>query len=67
MRKIYLFAGLAAMMLASCSSNDKLDSSPTPQQPDVAAAGEIPVGFDAYTQRAVTRSGLFGDATLATL
>ena len=55
------------MMLASCSSNDKLDSSPTPQQPDVAAAGEIPVGFDAYTQRAVTRSGLFGDATLVTL
>lgn len=62
MRKIYLFAGLAAMMLASCSSNDKLDTSPTPQQPEVAAA-EIPVGFDAYTQRGVTRAGVAGDLT----
>lgn len=60
MRKIYLFAGLAAMMLASCSSNDKLDSSPTPQQPDVAAAGEIPVGFDAYAYRGITRAGQTG-------
>ena len=55
------------MMLASCSSNDKLDSSPTPQQPDVAAAGEIPVGFDAYTQRGVTRAGAAGDVTTADL
>ncbi|MBQ7427589.1 MAG: fimbrillin family protein [Prevotella sp.] len=61
MRKIYLFAGLAAMMLASCSSNDKLDSSPTPQQPDVAAAGEIPVGFDAYAYRGITRAGVIGE------
>ena len=50
------------MVLASCSSNDKLDSSPTPQQPEVAAA-EIPVGFDAYTQRGVTRAGVAGDLT----
>ena len=48
------------MMLASCSSNDKLDTSPTPQQPEVAAA-EIPVGFDAYTQRGVTRAGTPGE------
>ncbi|MBQ7427912.1 MAG: hypothetical protein IJV20_11830 [Prevotella sp.] len=68
MRKIYLFAGLAAMMLASCSSNDKLDSSPTPQQPDVALEEGV-VGFDAYTQRTTTRSGASGimsDATLQT-
>lgn len=65
MRKIYLFAGLAAMMLASCSSNDKLDSSPTPQQPEVAAAGEIgAVSFDAYYQRATTRAGYAGEINL---
>ena len=67
MRKIYLFAGLAAMMLASCSSNDKLDSSPTPQQPDVAAAGEIPVGFDAYASRPMTRAGYGGNIEIAQL
>lgn len=66
MRKVFLFAA-AATMLAACSSNDKLDSSPTPQQPDVAAAGEIPVGFDVYTSRTTSRSGETGEITTALL
>lgn len=48
------------MVLASCSSNDKLESSPTPQQPEVALEEGV-VGFDAYTQRGLTRAGYVGD------
>lgn len=54
MRKIYLFAAAAAMF-AACSS-DKLET-PAPPQPELK---EIAVGFDAYTQRGVTRSGNTG-------
>ena len=54
MRKIYFLAALATM-LAACSSNDKLDTGQDPQQP--VASAEVPVGFDAYTQRGITRAG----------
>ena len=57
MRKIYLFAAAAAM-LAACSS-DKLEA-PAPPQPELK---EIAVGFDAYTQRGVTRAGVSGTLT----
>ena len=57
MRKIYFLAGMAAMMLASCSS-DKLGPDPTPSQPTLEAGA---VGFDAYTQRGTTRAGYVGD------
>ena len=56
MRKIYFLAGMAAMMLASCSS-DKLGPDPTPSQPTLEAGA---VGFDAYTQRGTTRAGAAG-------
>lgn len=57
MRKIYLFAAAAAMF-AACSS-DKLET-PAPPQPELR---EIAVGFDAYTQRGVTRAGVPGTLT----
>lgn len=59
MRKIYFLAGMAAMMLASCSS-DKLGPDPTTSQPILEAGA---VGFDAYTQRGTTRAGVPGDLT----
>ncbi len=60
MKKIY-FIAVAATMLAACSSNDKLDVGAEPQQP--VAQAEVPVGFDAYTQRGVTRAGVPGVLT----
>ena len=57
MRKVYLIAA-AATMFAACSS-DKIDTGQTPDKPVVSAA-EIPVGFDAYTQRGLTRAGAAG-------
>ncbi|MBR1557799.1 MAG: hypothetical protein IJ647_08585 [Prevotella sp.] len=65
MRKIYLFAGLAAMMLASCSSKDSLDIGTTSQP--VTADSEIPVGFDIYTQRTTTRAGVNSEMTTGNL
>ena len=53
MKRIYLFAAAAAL-LAACSSND-LSTAQQPQQ--VEAAGDGSVGFDAYLERSVTRSG----------
>ncbi|MBE6270275.1 MAG: fimbrillin family protein [Prevotella ruminicola] len=55
MRKVYLIAA-AVTMFAACSSNDKLDVGAEPQQP--VAGAEVPVGFDAYTQRGLTRAGV---------
>lgn len=52
MRKIYLIAAAAAMF-AACTNDDKLEV----QTPEKPAAQEIAVGFDAYTQRSVTRAG----------
>ena len=63
MRKIYFLAGMAAMMLASCSS-DKLGPDPTPSQPTLEAGA---VGFDAYTQRSTTRAGVAGQMDLTAL
>ncbi|MBQ3313610.1 MAG: hypothetical protein IJG74_07475, partial [Prevotella sp.] len=62
MRKIY-FLAVAAAMFAACSSNDKLDTGQDPQQP--VAGAEVPVGFDAYTQRGTTRAGVPGTLTNA--
>ena len=53
------------MMLASCSSKDSLDIGTTPQP--VTADSEIPVGFDAYTQRGITRAGASGDVSITNL
>lgn len=50
-------------MFAACSSNDKLDTGQDPQQP--VADAELPVGFDAYTQRGTTRAGVPGTLTNA--
>lgn len=56
MRKRYFFAAAAAAMLAACSSNDALESAQnggTVQAPLEEGA----IGFDAYTNRSVTRAG----------
>ena len=52
---------MAAMMLASCSS-DNLDVGQTPAQPDVQGQG-LAVAFDAYSNRGVTRAGVVGQTT----
>ena len=54
MNKKLLFAATMAAMLASCSSEDALQSSKN--LPDTAGI-ENAVSFDAYTQRGLTRSG----------
>ena len=47
------------MMLASCAdSDDGLQTEVTADQP--AEVGKTPVGFSAYTERGVTRSGQTG-------
>ena len=56
MRKMLSLAAVA-ILLAACSSKDSLDTSETNNQPPVAKGT---VGFDAYTQRSVTRSGQSG-------
>lgn len=62
MRKKYLFVAAAAAMLAACSSNDALESAQNPgtTQP---ALEEGAIGFDAYTNRSVTRAGNSGVIT----
>lgn len=65
MRKVYVLAAVAATMLAACSSKDVLDvGQQTSNQPPLE---EGAVGFDAYTQRSVTRAGLPGQMTLSQL
>lgn len=58
MRKLYLFAAMAAM-LASCSSDDLTKESAVAQQ----NAEEGAVLFDVYTQRTTTRAGEVGCLT----
>lgn len=62
MRKTYLIAA-AAMMLAACSS-DKLDTGQNTVEKPLEPGT---VGFSAYTQRNVSRSGLSGTMDLAAL
>ncbi|MBQ3753338.1 MAG: hypothetical protein II864_07300 [Prevotella sp.] len=64
MRKVYLLAAAAAVMLASCSSKDSLESAQTVSSKPLA---EGEVGFDAYTQRSTTRAGQAGEMTLEKL
>ena len=54
MRKVYLFA-VVAMMFAACTNDDRLEAGPEVQTPEQNQA--LAVGFDAYTQRGVTRAG----------
>ncbi len=58
MKKIYLFAALAAM-LAACSENDLTAEKQVVQQ----NAEEGAVTFDVYTQRTTTRAGEIGSLT----
>ena len=67
MKKVYLFAGMAAMMLASCSSNDRLDASPNDPGQQTAVRTDA-VGFDVYTSRVSgTRYGAAGETTTAAI
>jgi len=52
MKKNYLFAVMAATVLASCSNSDEIASAV--EAPQVEA--QIPVGFGAYASRATTRT-----------
>jgi hypothetical protein len=58
MKKIYLFAAMAAM-LASCSSDDVTTEMQTAKQ----SAENVAVGFDAYVPRTTTRAGKTGEMT----
>ena len=61
MKKIFVFAAVAALF-AACSSDDlTLDNQPQVQLEKGA------VGFDAYLQRTTTRGGLVGDVVLDNL
>lgn len=62
MRKLYLFAAMAAM-LASCSSDDLTKESAVAQQ----NADDGAVVFDAYQSRGTTRAGKTGTMTLNVL
>lgn len=62
MKKIFLFAATAALF-AACSSNDSLGDGQSGQQTLEPGA----VGFEAYTQRATTRSGQADVMTLTKL
>ena len=62
MRKLYLFAAMAAM-LASCSSDDLTVEKQVAQQNADGGA----VLFDVYTQRTTTRAGETGSITSADL
>ncbi|MBR1447983.1 MAG: fimbrillin family protein [Prevotella sp.] len=64
MKKIYLFAAVAAMF-AACSSNDILEDDQNVAKE--SSAQDVAVGFEAYQSRNVTRAGLTGDLTLANL
>lgn len=58
MKKIYLFAAMAAM-LASCSSDDVTTEMQTAKQ----SAENVAVSFDAYVPRTTTRAGQTGEMT----
>ena len=64
-RKVYLFFGVAAMLLASCSSKDVLDSGQ--EVVKELPSQDVAVGFEAYQSRSVTRAGLTGELNLANL
>ena len=57
MRKVFLFAVVAAMF-AACSSKDNLGNTSDSSQQVALSPGEV--GFDAYTQRTTTRNGQSG-------
>lgn len=63
MKKIFLFAAIAALF-AACSSKDELVKDDTTQQPQLEKGA---IGFDAYTQKATTRGGWAGSLTTAKL
>jgi len=69
MKKVLFFgAALAAMSLASCSSsNDDGPQTVDVPQNQTAVRGKTPVGFDAYTGRAVSRAGDTGELNDAAL
>jgi hypothetical protein len=62
MKKIYLLAAAAALFAACSSEKDSLETQQQPTQLEESA-----VGFDVYTQKAVTRGGWTGSLTTAQL
>lgn len=64
-RKNYLVVGVTALLLASCSSNDVLDSEQNAMKEP--SSKDVAVGFEAYQSRSVTRAGLTGVLNLAKL
>ena len=63
MKKFFLMAAVAALTLASCSSDEELALNDGQEQAAEAGA----VGFDAYTQRGVTRAGYAGTMNISQL
>ena len=59
MKKIFLFAAIAALF-AACSSKDEVVKDDSTQQPQLEKGA---IGFDVYTQKATTRAGWTGSLT----
>ena len=59
-KKVYLFAAVAALF-AACSNNDGAESAEKAQAQ--AQAQQVPLAFDTYVSRSVTRSGKTGEFT----
>ena len=62
MNKKFLSMAAAAMMFAACTE-DALQPEPIEVAKTPAVMGQTPVGFNAYTNRAATRSGVAGPVT----
>lgn len=60
MKTKYFFLAAAAALFAACSSDDGIAEQ---QQQAKQQAEQVPVAFDAYTNRGTTRAGLTGELT----
>ncbi|MBE6270272.1 MAG: fimbrillin family protein [Prevotella ruminicola] len=66
MKKIYLMTAMAiAMTFTACSSSEDGVEVDNPKTPVLAQ--KVPVGFNAYANRGLTRSGVAGDLDLTAL
>jgi hypothetical protein len=63
MKKVFLFAAIAALF-AACSSKDELVKDDSTQQPQLEKGA---IGFDVYIQKATTRAGWAGSLTTTEL
>ena len=63
-KKLFILPALALALFAACSGDDELSNGANGQQ---TAKDDIPVAFDAYLNRTVSRAGNTGGMDLSTL